>query len=287
LPQPPQRRPAHVRYTAVGPDIRQLTRGSRGSKVAGCVAEGKDQVTHSLAGTNDLSRTEPIGDRDRKQTGAGSESSACGKWSIKLRSARTKTDGRSCSRLNCQCAYADSSKQSQQPGFHCRALHRHPLSAGRSDDLRWVLVSRRSPLPAQISILEDLCQWALLRFEGGGDARRWPTRHGFRVGPAAAQSTTRSFYNERGSFAGSSVTRGNSSSFYDWQGRFSCCRALVERHVRPRDAPRRNRRTAPECSSTRQVLKPVFTRVSAASVPSLAGRGRGRIRVAGIRCRLA
>jgi hypothetical protein len=101
------------------------------------------------------------------------------------------------------------------------ALHRHPLSAGQSDDLRWVLVSRRSPLPAQVSILEDLCQWALLRFEGGGDARRWPTRHGFRVGPAAAQSTTRSFYNERGSFAGSSVTRGNSSSFYDWQGRFS------------------------------------------------------------------
>jgi hypothetical protein len=40
--------------------------------------------------------------------------------------------------------------------------------------------------------------------------------------PAAAQSsTTRSFYNERGSFAGSSVTRGNSSSYYDGQGRFS------------------------------------------------------------------
>jgi hypothetical protein len=39
--------------------------------------------------------------------------------------------------------------------------------------------------------------------------------------PAEAQSTSRSFYNERGSFAGSSVTRGNSSSFYDGQGRFS------------------------------------------------------------------
>jgi hypothetical protein len=38
---------------------------------------------------------------------------------------------------------------------------------------------------------------------------------------AQAQSTLRSFYNERGSFAGSSVTRGNSSSFYDGQGRFS------------------------------------------------------------------
>jgi hypothetical protein len=33
--------------------------------------------------------------------------------------------------------------------------------------------------------------------------------------------TSKSFYNERGSFAGSSVTRGNSSSFYDGQGRFS------------------------------------------------------------------
>ena len=37
--------------------------------------------------------------------------------------------------------------------------------------------------------------------------------------PAAAQ--TRSFYDGNGSFAGSSVTRGNSSSFYDGQGRFS------------------------------------------------------------------
>jgi hypothetical protein len=38
---------------------------------------------------------------------------------------------------------------------------------------------------------------------------------------AHAQSTSRSFYNERGSFAGSSITRGKSSSFYDSQGRFS------------------------------------------------------------------
>jgi hypothetical protein len=37
----------------------------------------------------------------------------------------------------------------------------------------------------------------------------------------AQSSTTRSFYNERGSFAGSSITRGKSSSFYDGQGRFS------------------------------------------------------------------
>jgi hypothetical protein len=41
------------------------------------------------------------------------------------------------------------------------------------------------------------------------------------VAPAKADSINRSFYNERGSFAGSSVTRGNSSSFYDGQGRFS------------------------------------------------------------------
>ena len=140
LPQPPQWRPAHVRYTAVGIDIRQLTRGTRGSKHAGRVAERKDQVTHSLTGTYDLSRTEPIGDRDRKQTGAGSESSACGKWSIKPRSARTKTNGRSCSRLNCQCAYADSSKQSQQLGFHCRAVHK----VIRADERRRLKVVRQS-----------------------------------------------------------------------------------------------------------------------------------------------
>ena len=43
--------------------------------------------------------------------------------------------------------------------------------------------------------------------------------------PAAAASaqstTTRSFYNERGSFAGSSATRGNLTSFSDGHGRFS------------------------------------------------------------------
>jgi hypothetical protein len=38
--------------------------------------------------------------------------------------------------------------------------------------------------------------------------------------PAAAQTATRSFYNGNGSFAGSSVTRANSSSFYDHQGSF-------------------------------------------------------------------
>jgi hypothetical protein len=36
-----------------------------------------------------------------------------------------------------------------------------------------------------------------------------------------ALAQTRSFYNSSGSFAGSSVTRGNASSFYDGQGRFS------------------------------------------------------------------
>jgi hypothetical protein len=39
--------------------------------------------------------------------------------------------------------------------------------------------------------------------------------------PAAAQTSTRSFYNERGSFAGQSFTRGNCTSFSDGQGRFS------------------------------------------------------------------
>ena len=92
LPQPPQGRPAHVRYTAVGPDIGQLTRGSRGSKRAGRVAEGKAQVTHSLAGTYDRIRTKVVGDRDREQTAACSESSACGNWSIGPRSARIKSD---------------------------------------------------------------------------------------------------------------------------------------------------------------------------------------------------
>jgi hypothetical protein len=41
------------------------------------------------------------------------------------------------------------------------------------------------------------------------------------AGAAQAQSTSRSFYSERGSFAGSSVTRDNSTSFYDGRGRFS------------------------------------------------------------------
>jgi hypothetical protein len=36
----------------------------------------------------------------------------------------------------------------------------------------------------------------------------------------AQQSTSRSFYDRNGSFAGSSVTRGNSTSFTDRNGRF-------------------------------------------------------------------
>jgi hypothetical protein len=43
--------------------------------------------------------------------------------------------------------------------------------------------------------------------------------------PAAAASaqstTTRPFYNERGSFAGSSATRGNSTSYYDRNGHYT------------------------------------------------------------------
>jgi hypothetical protein len=38
---------------------------------------------------------------------------------------------------------------------------------------------------------------------------------------ANAESTTRSFYNDNGSFAGNSVTRGNSTSFYDSRGSFA------------------------------------------------------------------
>jgi hypothetical protein len=38
---------------------------------------------------------------------------------------------------------------------------------------------------------------------------------------SAEPSTTRSFYNGSGSFAGQSFTRGNSTSFSDGQGRFS------------------------------------------------------------------
>jgi hypothetical protein len=42
------------------------------------------------------------------------------------------------------------------------------------------------------------------------------------MGVAKAEpSISRSFHNERGSFAGSSVKRGNHTSFYDSQGRFS------------------------------------------------------------------
>jgi hypothetical protein len=40
------------------------------------------------------------------------------------------------------------------------------------------------------------------------------------IRPAPAQTQSRSFYDRSGSFAGSSVTRGNTSSFYDKSGRF-------------------------------------------------------------------
>ena len=80
MPQPSQGIPGHVRYEglAAAPDIGQLTRGTRGSKRARRVAEDKAQATHSLAGISDLNRTEPIGDRDKKLTGAGRDSSLGG-----------------------------------------------------------------------------------------------------------------------------------------------------------------------------------------------------------------
>jgi len=71
LAYPSDRRPAHGRYNATGPDVRQLTRGSEGSLRAGRVAEGKAQVTQSLAGTDDLRRNDRIGERDGDRTGAG------------------------------------------------------------------------------------------------------------------------------------------------------------------------------------------------------------------------
>jgi hypothetical protein len=40
-------------------------------------------------------------------------------------------------------------------------------------------------------------------------------------GAKAESSTSRSFYNERGSFAGSSISRGNSTSFYGSNGSFA------------------------------------------------------------------
>jgi hypothetical protein len=41
------------------------------------------------------------------------------------------------------------------------------------------------------------------------------------IAPAKADSINRSFYNERGSFVGSSVTRGKSTSFYNGNGSFA------------------------------------------------------------------
>ena len=64
---PEMSKPAEVSATGLGPrdvcygasallctrEIRQLTRGIRGSESAGCVAQGKTQVAHSLARTSD------------------------------------------------------------------------------------------------------------------------------------------------------------------------------------------------------------------------------------------
>jgi hypothetical protein len=40
------------------------------------------------------------------------------------------------------------------------------------------------------------------------------------IGPAHAQQQTRSFYDSRGSFAGSSVTRGRQTDYFDSRGSF-------------------------------------------------------------------
>jgi hypothetical protein len=39
--------------------------------------------------------------------------------------------------------------------------------------------------------------------------------------PSSSQSSSRSFYDQRGSFAGSATTRGNETSFSDQRGRFA------------------------------------------------------------------
>ena len=48
-------------------------------------------VTHSLTGAPDLTCSKSVGDRDREQASAGSQSSACGKWSSALVSAANHT----------------------------------------------------------------------------------------------------------------------------------------------------------------------------------------------------
>jgi hypothetical protein len=48
-------------------------------------------VAHSLTGAPDLTCSKSVRDRDREQAAAGSESSACGKWSSALVSAANHT----------------------------------------------------------------------------------------------------------------------------------------------------------------------------------------------------
>jgi len=73
--------------TQWGP-ISQLTRvSSEGSlRAEREVTEGDAQVTQSLAGTYDLSRSGQIGDRDRDRTGAGRDNSPGGTWVLRLMS---------------------------------------------------------------------------------------------------------------------------------------------------------------------------------------------------------
>src|SRR5262249_41665974 len=90
--QPPGRVPGRERRRGRTTEGRKCTIGSHGSKRAGRVAEGKAQVTHSLGGAYDRTRTKVVGDCDREQGAGCSEISACGKWYIGPRSARIKSD---------------------------------------------------------------------------------------------------------------------------------------------------------------------------------------------------
>ena len=61
---------------------RKCTGGSGGSKRAGCVAEGKTQVTHSLTSTPDHAWSKRVAERDCEKTGAGSKDSTRAKCAI-------------------------------------------------------------------------------------------------------------------------------------------------------------------------------------------------------------
>ena len=92
---------------------------------------------------------------------------------------------------------------------HARAEAAGP--SGIDPDLQLNLPTRRQAIAPRLVALE-FWGWRLAGKSSCGAG----------AGAAAAESTTtRSFYDSHGSFAGQSFTRGNSTSFSDGQGRFS------------------------------------------------------------------